>query len=303
MFSISTVWNIETRDYGVVAVDELMSMGFDSIELSWINEAKFEEIKDLRLKVSSVHNYLPEPNELKSGRWRGDVFRLTSLDEEEREEAVKYTKRTIDTAVNFGAPAVVVHWGVPEGLTVRSYVLHKLYDQGGFNSPEYIMMKKVIKKEREEKKNKFIENGLISLDEINAYAFKNNIKIGLETRMYYEELPGLEEFLMIFDKFKGGALYYWHDIGHAELHQKMGFIDDASVYLNELEKYLIGLHIHDILGLSDHKAPGMGNLDYSKYAKYFKNKDLIKVFEVHSSSSKEELLKGKKMLEALSAQK
>ena len=299
MFSISTVWNIETRDYSVVAVNELMEMGFDGIELSWINEEKYKEIEDLKLKVSSVHNYLPEPMQVNKKRWRGDVFRLTALDEEERENAVEWTKNTIDTAVNFGAPAVVVHLGIPEGLSVRSSVLHELYNQGGLNTPEYVMMKKAIIKEREEKKDKFIEKGLMSLDEINSYAAKNGVKIGLETRMYYEELPGLEEFLMIFDKFKGGALYYWHDIGHAEIHQKMNFLDDASIYLKELEKYLIGIHIHDLLALSDHKAPGMGNLDFSKFVKYLKREDLIKVFEVHASSTKEELLKGKKMLEDL----
>jgi len=298
LFNISTVWNIEAGKSVVEAMEEINPLGFDALELSWINEEKYELVKKTNFKAGSVHSYLPEPMKLKEGRWRNSVFNLTALDEDERLDAIKWTKRTIDTAVDISAAAVVVHLGNPEGMENRSYYLKDLYSAGKKNSEEFIKAKDKLLFERDLKKGKTFEKGLKSLSEINAYAKKAGIKIGLETRLHYEEHPNQEEFAHIFKEFNGGALYYWHDLGHAEIQGRLGFIDPKE-YLSLFSSRLIGLHIHDIKIMEDHKAPGLGDMDYKEFLPYFADKNILKVFEVHSSNTKEQVLNGKNILTGL----
>ncbi len=299
MFNISTAWNIDTdKKSAEKAVEEINSLGFDALELAWINESKFKELKKIKFKAGSVHSYVPEPLDLKAGRWRCDVYRLTASDEEERKQAVKWMKSSIDTAEWCGAPAVVVHLGFPEGCPRRSKPLIELYNEGKKATAEYRKEKEELLKEREFYKAKGFTAGLLSLKEINSYAFKKKIKIGLETRMFYEEFPNLEEFQYIFKEFSGGALYYWHDIGHAEIHGRLGFTTPEE-YLSNLKKHLIGLHIHDMRGISDHRAPGTGDVDYHKYLPWLKDPALIKVFELHPFNSREEVIAGRQLLEKL----
>ena len=43
MFNISTAWNIDTdKKSAEKAVEEINSLGFDALELAWINESKFK---------------------------------------------------------------------------------------------------------------------------------------------------------------------------------------------------------------------------------------------------------------------
>ncbi|OGF49442.1 MAG: hypothetical protein A2044_06395 [Candidatus Firestonebacteria bacterium GWA2_43_8] len=298
MFNISTVWNIENGKSVPEAMEEINSLGFDAVELSWMNEAVFEQVKKTKFKAGSVHSYLPEPMKLRADRWRNSVFNLTAIDEEERVTAVKWTKRTIATAAEIGATVVVVHLGNPEGMVNKSYPLKDLYSAGKMNTPEFIKLKDQILFERDEKKGKTFEQGLKSLDELNAYAKKTGIKIGLETRLHFEEHPNPVEFTHIFKEFNGGALFYWHDIGHAEIQERLGFVEPKG-YFSLFSSRLAGLHIHDVKVMTDHQAPGLGTLDYRQFIKSFQDKNIVKVFELHSSNTKEQVINGRKMLEDL----
>jgi sugar phosphate isomerase/epimerase len=298
MFSISTAWNIEAGRSVPEAISEINSLGFDALELAWINEEKLEQLKKTKFKAGSVHSYLPEPMKLKEGRWRSSVFNLTALDENERLEAIKWTKRTIDTAAEMSAPAVVVHLGNPEGMENKSYTLKDLYAKGKKESDEFVWNRDKLLFEREEKRQKTFQKGLKSLSEVNVYAVKAGVKIGLETRLHYEEHPNSEEFEYIFKEFEGGALYYWHDIGHAIIQERLGFVKPKE-HLSLFSERLIGLHIHDVKGIEDHSAPGMGDVEYEDFVPYFLEKKILKVFEVHAFCTKEQVLNGKRLLERL----
>ncbi|MFH1075129.1 MAG: hypothetical protein V1752_08580, partial [Candidatus Firestonebacteria bacterium] len=60
-----------------------------------------------------------------------------------------------------------------------------------------------------------------------------------------------------------------------------------------------GLHIHDLKVMEDHQAPGLGDLDYRQFLPCFLDKNILKVFEVHSFNTKEQVLNGKRMLSGL----
>ena len=102
--------------------------------------------------------------------------------------------------------------------------------------------------------------------------------LGLENRYHYHELPGLDDFKVIFDTFKGAPIGYWHDTGHAHANEALGLIPRGSL-LQSYSGQLIGIHLHDAVGLDDHIPPGSGEIDF-KALKPFLKTDTIKVIEL-----------------------
>ena len=59
--------------------------------------------------------------------------------------------------------------------------------------------------------------------------------------------------------------------------------------LDKFSNRLIGIHLHDIMGLvDDHKSPGMGTFDF-KMLKPYLNDGIIKVLEIHQPSGAEQV--------------
>ncbi|MEI7903899.1 MAG: TIM barrel protein [Candidatus Firestonebacteria bacterium] len=307
-FNISTVWNIDRSRTLYDSLSELNDLGFRDFELAWIPEEKFKTIKNkdvqslVKGRVKSLHNFVPDTPVLPEGRWKGNAYRLTALEEDERKLAVKYTARTIETAAELGAEAVVIHLGEPVYGREMSLELTGLFRGGLKDGKIFKELREEIIKTRGAEIRKYYETALFSLDEINALAIKRGVKLGLETRLYYEELPGLKEFKDIFARFEGGSLYYWHDMGHARCQEELGFVKNGE-YLNAFKSRLIGMHIHDVFMLEDHRAPRLGSVNFSEFTEYFKNEKLLRVFEIHPKSTAGQVKTGKAMLEDLCSKK
>lgn len=287
MIAISTAWN--SRKYLNVkeVLQEIKGAGFVSIEISHhFTSERFEELikwsNALAVKIVSIHNFCPLPSKPRSNRSTSDYYRLSSLDEDERTKAVEYTKKTIDTAKKFSVEAVVVHAGTVELRKDYGREMIELCKSGNGNSRAFSELQRKFITERENKKPQHLEAAAKSLEEILDYAFKAKVKIGLETRYYPEEIPNFEEIGYFLKLFGDKGLFYWHDVGHAEASERLGFTQHVR-FLKEFSGRMIGMHIHDIIGFKDHLAPFTGELDYSKIAPYLTN-DLIKVIEVNSQA-------------------
>ena len=65
------------------------------------------------------------------------------------------------------------------------------------------------------------------------------------------EIPDFEEFGIIFKKFAGGKIFFWHDVGHGYVQERLRI----QSHLELLKKYaptILGMHLHDARGYSDH---------------------------------------------------
>lgn len=269
-------------------LSEIMSVGLQAIELGYtITEKQIEDlfplVKDMDIHVVSVHNFCPLPPCGAQRRFYCDYYRISSLDEQERSYAVEFTKRTIDIACRFSAPIVILHAGMVELKSGYGKKLFRLYRDGMCKQKEFHKTKEELLAARERHKASFYESTIKSLDEILAYAQKMNIKIGLENRYYPAEIPSLEEAQNLLQLFGEKGLVYWHDIGHAEVSERME-IHLHKTYFETLSKHLAGFHIHDFIGIRDHIAPFSGECDFSKILPFMK-RDVPFVIEAHQGAT------------------
>lgn len=292
MLAISTAFNSKTKPDAKQMLLEIKEFGFNAIEISHhFTSGRLEELitwsNALAIKIVSIHNYCPLPAKPRIDRGTSDYYRLSSLDEDERKKAVEYTKGTIDTAQRLSVEVVVIHAGTVELSKDYGGEMIELYVSGKRNSRAFSELRREFIKEREDKKLPHLEAVAKSLEEILDYASKAKVKIGLETRYYPREIPNFEEIGYFLKLFGGKGLFYWHDTGHAEASERLGFTPHVK-FLKEFSERMIGMHLHDIKGLKDHLVPFTEELDYSKIAPYLTN-DLIKVIEVNSQAMAGEL--------------
>ena len=293
MLGISTVWKSQELKDGLELLKSLSSLGINNFELEYrISESTFTGIKkvlekDNTLSITSIHNYFPIPHESDVGG--GDIFLLSSECKEERLLAVKYTIRTIQIAAELGAQAVVVHLGKVPMETVKKE-LFKLYDNGKIGSSEHQEALSKFTKKREENKGKTFDMLLMSIEALIKAAETVGVKIGIENRYYFSEYPNFDEFGILFKKFGNDKLGYWHDVGHAKVQENLGIVLPNQL-LDEYGRFLIGFHLHDVRGYSDHRVPGSGEVDFDFLKRYLKS-DALKIIEVHPRESEKELAEG-----------
>ncbi len=297
--ALSTSWNASRYNDARGLLFEIKQLGFSDLELSYnitgsMAEKMHEALKDLGLNIVSLHNYYPIPEEFEREKALPDCFSLSSLDSAEREQAVKYTKRTIDNASFLGARAVVLHCGRVE-MADETRDLISLFENGLYESKEFKKKRDGFLAQRSAIASGFISKILKSLEEIERYSRGKGISIGVENRFYYREIPNFEEIGVILDNFKGSNIFYWHDTGHARVMHNLGFIQNEDLYLENYSKYLLGVHLHNITGCSDHQAPVKGEFDFTKLKPYMDVKT-IKVIEAHYPATALEIKDSAKLL-------
>ena len=293
-YALSTAWNSRKHKSGKKMAEEIKSLGFNSIELNFSltsSQVKdFIKLKDLGLiSITSTHNYCPLPDGVKQKHASPEYYSLTSLDEEERRLAIKFTKNSMDAAKRLGARVLILHLGRVE-MSDKTKRLFTTIDKEVFKKRRAEVLNK-----REKKKKIFLKNGLKSLKTLLKYAHKIDLGLAIENRYYIKEIPSLDELKIIFKTIKDKHLFYWHDTGHAKIYENLG-ISKYEDFLKTLSNRLIGVHLHDIILFDDHRAPGSGEFDF-KRLKPFLKKNTIKVIEVHRSTSSEDIKKSVRYLE------
>lgn len=302
MIGISTAYLTETDGItGQDIVGEILELGFSAVELEYrVRETTYREIRPLivreNLKVISVHNFFPLPDNEPVSKASGDRFLLSSLDREERELAIRMTIRTIECAGDLGASAVVLHLGKvdmePENERLEDLFYHQRLD-----SSEGRDFLKAKLKERSERRTPYLESVFFSLEQLNHVAEKRGIILGVENRYHYHQIPDFEEIGLILKRFSGSSIRYWHDIGHAHTLERLRIVERGSL-LRSYGLLSAGIHIHDAIGTDDHWAPGSGEIDFIEAVDWLRSAP-IKILEVHKKSDRLKVESGMEMLKRI----
>ena len=302
MLSISTAWNDKSQGDIRRMLLELKETGLATIELGYrlaVPEVAqiIPLLPELGLKVSSLHNFSPFPNDAPSPRHVSNHYRLSAIDEPERRAAVHWTKNTIDMAVKVKAKVVVIHAGAVDGLEDISQQLFELYKNGKKDAAEFPETRAKLLRSRREKRGPYLESVAKSLHEVMPYAQAKGVVIGLETRYYPVEIPNFEEIGELLERFAKQGMRYWHDVGHGEVNSRLG-ITPHQAYFKQYQDKLVGFHLHGIRVLRDHIAPFDGDFDLKAIYPYIK-KEHIKVIESGPTATLEQIQSAVKLLSVL----
>lgn len=292
MISLSTAWNYRSGIDMRQLLSEIKAAGVDTIELGYkITVDELAQIlpllKEFDIRVSSVHNFCPLPNDHPSSRHPSNHYRLSSIDEAERKLAVKWTQEAVNTARKANAGVVVIHAGMIELPEEIAEGLFKKYKESGKGAPDFPQLRERFIKERSKAKGPFMKALVESLKEVMKYAKDHGIKIGLETRYYPTEIPNHEEIGELLDLFHKDGMWYWHDVGHGEVNERLGIYNHLET-LKRYQDQLIGFHLHGVDILKDHRAPFAGDFDLKSVYPFIR-KHHVKVIESHSSATAEDI--------------
>jgi sugar phosphate isomerase/epimerase len=240
------------------------------------------------VRISTLHNFCPLPIGL--NRAAPNAFQFTSLDRKERENALRHSLKTLEFAERVKARLVVLHMG---SVDIRDYTekLLGLLEAGKQGTPKYQRLCEEAEAKREARKERHQEPAYEILQQLEDDARRRGLLLGIENREAIEEIPFESEFQMFLFRFRGGPVRYWHDTGHAQIKENLGFIQHA-MHLESLAEELAGFHIHDVVfPARDHRAPGQGMIDFAAL-KPFVRPEHIKVIEMSPSLTREDVLAG-----------
>ncbi len=294
MLSLSTCWNNSRHHCGRELIAETREMGFDWVELSHgmtISKLPgFQEAWEAgEMKVSGVHNFFPSPVEVMIDA--PDAYEYSSHRPHERERALDLTKRTLEVGQKFGASYLVIHLGsVPMKSSKWTKPLTKLVKAGKQLSPEFLDLKMQFVKKRDKLGPLYVQRAIEAMEAVADLAKEAGIKLALESRSRFEDVPTEDEMIYIQEHFKDNPwIGYWHDFGHVQLKHNLGLLDHEQ-WLAKMQPYCIGAHVHDVYWPErDHRVPLTGTLDFKKLLNYIPE-DAPHVWELSPSRDKDEIL-------------
>lgn len=275
-------------------IREIIDLGFTRVELGHgirmsLMEGVFRAVEKRLCTFSSLHNFCPLPVEIT--RASPDCYKFSSPDERERERAVRQTFQTIDFAVRLDAPYVVLHLG-RTSLSDYTDKLIRLAEVGMIHSRDFVRTKLECVKRREGEAPGYLRRARECLRRVTDYAAERGVRLGVESRHSYEEIPNEREMLEILDEFDEPTVGYWHDFGHVQVKHNLGFLDHLE-WMEEIAPRLIGCHLHDTQWPGhDHRPPFTGDVDYDSLIPLLPE-DTLFVFEMSPRRNVEEIVEAR----------
>lgn len=270
MTALSTsFFHIQQEDDGEKIMSALHALSVSGVELDYRLPAPvFRQVcpalRRAGIRVTSLHNICPVPPDLRQTGGGGDLFSLSDTRREERQEAVKRTLQTIEHAHDLEADAVVLHCG-RVAMPAETGDLYDRFRQATTMSEDTRQWLEEKIAARDRLKPAHLDALCFSLEKLLQAADRQHVRLGLETRYHYHELPGPDDFIPLLQKFDGAPMGYWHDTGHAFVNERLGLVAEGGL-LENLSDRLIGIHLHDAEGLEDHRPVGSGQIDFKTLA-------------------------------------
>jgi sugar phosphate isomerase/epimerase len=274
MLAFSTCWNNSRHTDGETMIEEIVDLGFSHIELSHgMTVAKIPGIRKAFQRglftCSGVHNYFPSPVEVMIDA--PDAYEFTSHRPFDRQRAMDMTLRTLELAAEFRATYVVLHMGsVPMNPQKWTKALTAMVAAGQSHTSDFTKTKIAFVKKREKIAPLYCHRALEALAAIAERAAELGLKLAVESRSRFEDMPTEREMLALQEHFAGNPwVGYWHDFGHVQLKHNLGLLDHSE-WLERISPHLIGGHVHDVQWPArDHRVPFTGTLDYGALLPHF----------------------------------
>lgn len=291
MIAFSTAWNSGRHTAGDEMLREIKGeFGLERIELGHgIRISLLPGIQKMfdagEVIFSSLHNFCPLPVEVLHAS--PDCYQFSTPWGTEAERAVKQTFQTIEFAERLGAPFVVLHCGEVRMNPITDELI-ALVKSGKQFSRRYVRKKINAVKKREAAAPPHLRVVKESLKRIADYAAQKNVRLGVEGRRGYEEIPSEKELPALLDELNAPHVGYWHDFGHIQIKENLGFVDHEE-WLREIGARAFGCHVQDcVWPAQDHQAPFAGSVALEKLVPLLP-RDCLFVWEMSPRRSADEI--------------
>lgn len=259
--ALSTMWMqhrfTRVADFAAAA----RALGFGGIEISHIvTPALLGEADVAALGVRSVH--FPAPIVASPFGPPAETL-LSSPDDTQRRWAVQQGRGSIDLAVRAGADAVCLHLGeVPTNHALEWALAQRLLgNQRG--TAAYAAALAAVEADRARTAQPALDAAQRSLAELADYARPRGVRLGIESRVQYWQIPTFTELRTLLDGSDPAVVGFWYDVGHVQVLHNLG-VHDHAAWQAAFADRIVGVHFHDVVGLRDHLLPGQGELDFAQ---------------------------------------
>jgi sugar phosphate isomerase/epimerase len=290
---LSTSWNgpgasperllDQHRDLGFRRLEAYAHFSLDALR------GLADAARECEMQVASLHAPCPVASP-PTWDW------LASTNPTESSRAVDAHKATIDAAVEIGAKAVVIDLG-NSGVSSRQAAIYDTIARYGRLSDEHVRLRDSAWQERENAKGPHLEVALNNIRALGEHARGSGVRLGVECRDNYFEIPSLDEFADVLAACDGLPVGYWHDAGHGAKLDYLGFLAHEE-FLKRYATQIVGMHIHDTRAGRDHLAPGQGSTDFAMLAAYLRP-DTIRTLELNRQVTVSEITHALDVLEPL----
>ena len=292
--SLSTMWAIGKFTSLREFMEEASRLGFDQVELNHQIDSRMLIGIDLKhAPISSIHE--PCPSDIPVDILKARDWMISASDEDCRRQGVNAIKRSIELAGSIGVKTVVVHAGNVHFDWPREKELYTLFKAGQAHTQQYNDLKACLMGERAAMVGPRLAAVQKSLTELIEYAGLNGVCLGLENRYHYMDIPLPEEMESLLTLAGPELIGFWYDVGHAQALDRLGFYPHLQ-WLGRFAERIVGVHLHDVIGINDHNAPGLGEVDFNCLLPRIPPEAVI-TLEVKSSLSPEQVKNSLKFLE------
>ena len=273
---------------------EIKALGFNLIELGHgIRISLLPGIQKMfeagEVSFSSLHNFCPLPVEVLTAS--PDCYEMSAPEARDRARALKQTLQTIDLAGRLRAPFVVLHLGSVSMNPITDELI-TYARKGALFSRRYVQKKIDAVRKREERGPTVLQRVKECLRPIVAHAASKNVRLGIEGRRAYEEIPSERELPELLDEIASPHVGYWHDMGHTQIKQNIGFLNHAE-WLQKMAPRTFGCHMQDVKWPGrDHQAPFLGDMKLDALTRLLPP-DCQVVWELGPDCSAEEIMRSR----------
>ncbi len=287
------MWGVERFESLTDFFTAAQALGFTRFELNHgVNSDMLKGVNLESYRIVSVHE--PCPADISTSTLSARNWLISSPDEDERRQGMAAVQRSIDLAHELGAQVVVVHPGRVDIDPMLESALRDLYKADRSGSPEYAEAQGRLVAARAAQAEINLQAVRRSLVELAEYAGRLGVRLGLENRDHYYEIPLPDELDYLLDLGYDDVVGYCHDVGHAQKLEHLRYCPHEE-WLRRFAGRMIGIHLHDIVGLRDHLAPGLGHMDWDMVTRYLPV-EVVRTCECRSYNSPREMSSGVRWL-------
>ncbi len=261
-------------------IDEILAAGFRAVELGYDLRRDLvagieRRVADRSVEVVSVHNYCPVPMGVPRGH--PELWVLADPDPAARRKAVEETSKTVRFAASLGAKAVVMHAGYVR-MWNRTRTLIDLAGRGREGSWRWNWTWNAAQRVRERKAPRHIEWLREGLAQMEPVLRECDLRLGIENLPSWEAVPTETELAGLLAGLGSDRFRYWHDFGHGQIRENLGFINHLRL-LERMKEHIGGFHVHDVKPpATDHILPPDGTIDFAAF-RDFARMDVPRVIE------------------------